>query len=109
MNRASLKVAPGGDLQAFVRELSGLGPKLMFELGPKLMSMSTEATRDFVKAASELITATLPTIEIPKLPRHCCEIRSNDSILIRKSAISLSTAPQVRASPPIVHSFSFTR
>ncbi len=73
MNRASLKIAPGADLQALLQELAKLGPKLMFELGPKLMSMSAERTREFVEAVRELIAATLPKIEIPKLER-CCEI-----------------------------------
>jgi hypothetical protein len=74
MNRVSLKIAPGADLQALLQELAKLGPTLMFELGPKLVSMSAKTTRDFVEAAGELITATLPKIEIPRLPKHCCEI-----------------------------------
>lgn len=74
MSRASLKVTPGADLQALLRELAALGPKLMFELGPKLVSMSARTTRDFVEAAGELITNTLPKVEIPSLPGRCCEI-----------------------------------
>jgi hypothetical protein len=74
MNRMSLKVAPGTDLQALLQELAKLGPILIFDLGPKLMSMSVKATRDFVEAAGELVTATLPKIEIPRGPKPCCEI-----------------------------------
>jgi hypothetical protein len=74
MNRVSVKLGPGADLQALLQELAQLGPKLMFELGPKLMSMSVETTRNFVEAATGLITATLPKIELPKFQEPCCEI-----------------------------------
>jgi hypothetical protein len=73
MNRSSVKIAPGADLQALIQELAKLGPTLILDLGPKLISISAKATRDFVEAAGELITATLPKIEIPS-PKHCCEI-----------------------------------
>jgi hypothetical protein len=75
MNRSSLKIAPGADLQALLQDLAKLGPTLILDLGPKLISISAKATRDFVEAAGELlITATLPKIEIPRPPKHCCEI-----------------------------------
>jgi hypothetical protein len=74
MNRVSLKVTPGTDLQSLLQELATLGPKLMFDLGPKLVSMTAKTTRDFLASAGELITATLPKIEIPAFPKHCCEI-----------------------------------
>jgi len=74
MNRTSLKVTPGVNLQSLLQELATLGPKLMFDLAPKLVSMSAKTTRDFVAAAGELITATLPKIEIPAFPKRCCEI-----------------------------------
>lgn len=74
MNRASLKITPGADLLGLLQELSTLGPKLMFELGPQLVSLSAKTTRDFLQTSSDLITASLPKIEIPKLPKNCCEI-----------------------------------
>jgi hypothetical protein len=74
MNRSSAKIAPGADLQALIRELAKLGPTLLLDLGPQLISISAKATRDFVEAAGDLITATLPKIEIPRPPKHCCEI-----------------------------------
>ena len=42
MNRVSLKVSPGSDVQALLQELAKLGPTLMFDLGPKLVSMSVK-------------------------------------------------------------------
>ncbi|HEY2815758.1 MAG TPA: hypothetical protein VGK44_01350 [Casimicrobiaceae bacterium] len=74
MNRGSLKIAPGADLGALLVALAQLGPKLMFELAPKLMSLSTATTRNFVDTATELVTSTLPKIEIPNLQEGCCEI-----------------------------------
>jgi hypothetical protein len=74
MNRASLKIAPGADLAALLGELGKLGPTLIFDLAPKLISMSAQTSRDFVDAAGELISATLPKIEIPSRRRNCCEI-----------------------------------
>ena len=47
MNRVSLKVSPGSDVQALLQELVKLGPTLMFDLGPKLVSMSVKTARDF--------------------------------------------------------------
>lgn len=74
MNRASLKIAPGADLAALLEELGKLGPTLIFDLGPKLLSMSAKTTRDFVEAAGDLISTTLPKIEIQRPRRNCCEI-----------------------------------
>lgn len=73
MTRVRSTIAPGADLQTLL-ELAKLGPKLMFEVGPKLVSLSAETTRDFVEAVGELITATMPKIEIPRLAKPCCEI-----------------------------------
>ncbi len=74
MNRVSLKVAPGTDLQALLQGLAKLGPTLMFDLGPKLISMSATTTRDFLEAAGELISTSLQKIEILRPPKQCCEI-----------------------------------
>jgi hypothetical protein len=74
MNRAPLTAGPGADLQTFLQELVSLGPRLMFDLAPRLMVISADTTRDFVRAAGELISATLPTIQVPRTARPCCEI-----------------------------------
>ena len=74
MNRASLKITPGTDLLRLLQELSTLGPKLMIELGPQLVSLSAKTTVDFLQTTGDLITASLLKIELPKLPKNCCEI-----------------------------------
>jgi len=74
MNRVSLKVSPGSDVQALLQELAKLGPTLMFDLGPKLVSMSVKTARDFLEGAGELITAALPKIELPGPSKPCCQI-----------------------------------
>jgi hypothetical protein len=74
MSRASLKIAPGGDVLALVQELAQLGPKLMLDLAPKLLALSADSARSFLEAASGLATATLPKVELARFPEPCCEI-----------------------------------
>jgi len=74
MNRASLKITPGTDLLRLLQELSTLGPKLMFELGPQLLSLSAKTTHDFLQTTGDLITDSLPKIGLPELQKNCCEI-----------------------------------
>ena len=74
MSRASLKISPGGDVLVLLQELTQLGPKLMLDLGPKLLSLSVDSTRSFLEAATGLVTATLPKVEISRLQEPCCEI-----------------------------------
>jgi hypothetical protein len=74
MSRASLKIAPGGDVLALVQELAQLGPRLMLDLAPKLLTLSADSARSFLEAASGLATATLPKVELARFPEPCCEI-----------------------------------
>lgn len=74
MSRASLKISPGGDVLTLVQELAQLGPKLMLDLAPKLLTLSADSARSFLDAATGLATATLPKIEISRLQDPCCEI-----------------------------------
>ena len=74
MSPASLKISPGGDVLALVQALAQLGPKLMLDLAPKLLTLSADTTRGFLEAATGLATATLPRIEISRLSDPCCEI-----------------------------------
>jgi len=59
MSPASLKRSPGGDVLALVQELAQLGPKLMLDLAPKLLTLSADTARGFLEAATGLATATL--------------------------------------------------
>lgn len=74
MSRASLKISPGSDALVLLQELAQLGPKLMLELGPKLLTLSVASTRNFLDAATGLVSATLPKIEISRFQEPCCEI-----------------------------------
>jgi len=71
---ASLKISPGSDVLALLQELAQLGPKLMLDLGPKLITMSVDSTRNFLEAATGLVAATLPKVEISRFQEPCCEI-----------------------------------
>lgn len=68
MNPTWTKTAPQTDLRALLQGLT--------ELGPKLLLMSLNTTREFMEAAGELITGTLPLlkIEMGKVQKCCCEI-----------------------------------
>jgi hypothetical protein len=111
MNRSSVKIAPRADLQALIQELAKLGPTLILDLGPKLISISAQATRDFVEAAGELITAALPKIEISGLPKHCCEIPETECPPRCVCDIRWKSCPGgiVRAQIRVVNTGSMTR
>lgn len=74
MSRPSLKIAPGEDVLALAQELALLGPRLMLDLAPKLLTLSADSARGFLQAATGLATATLPKVEISGFPQPCCEI-----------------------------------
>jgi len=75
MNQRDTRTTPGADLQALMSDFATFAPKLIFDLGPRLMLMSAKTTMDFFEAARTVIAATIPTPDISRRSRHdCCQI-----------------------------------